>query len=182
MSSTSPRVNAAFQQFRFLHWFMAIGYGVILIIGLLLGKVFADGAVHEGLYVVHSTLGILAIATLILRLTYLLRLSWQRYSRRLPNINAKWLRSVILHTLLYLVMAAIPLTGIWLVNSFVSGNVVFLAWRLPDLFPQNPDLGEVATEWHERLAYLIVALTSIHLVLQRKSVQQIWKRWMQRGT
>lgn len=180
-SGSPPRVNAVFQQFRFLHWFMAIGYGVILIVGLLLGNVFKDGAAHEGLYVIHSTLGLLAIASLIVRLFYLLRLSWQRYQRRLPTINAKWLQSVFLHTLLYLVMAAIPLTGIWLVNSFVSGNVAFLIWKLPDIFPENPDVGEIASEWHERLAYLIVVLTGIHLIAQRKSVQQLWKRWFRKG-
>ncbi len=172
------RVNSAFKQFRFIHWLMAIAYLILVILGLLMSKAFKIDSTHDFLYVLHSSLGVLAIAALSLRVIYLLRISWKKYSRHLPRFTPAWFRAGTLHTFLYILMWSVPMSGLWLVNSTGSHNVsLFKLIPVPDIFPANPDNISTAYELHGRLAYLIIALSLFHIFEQRKTVASIWKHW-----
>jgi cytochrome b561 len=178
MSFSAPqRVNSAYKQFRFIHWLMAIAYLVIVTLGLLMSKAFSTGGIHDVLYIGHSSLGALAIAALSLRMIYLLQIIWKKYRRHLPRFSPAWFRAAILHLLLYVLMWAVPLSGLWLVNSSGSHRVrLFGLIPMPDIFPVNSDQISMAYGWHERLAYFIIALSVLHIVEQRKTAQSLWKR------
>jgi cytochrome b561 len=183
--STPPqRVNSAFKQFRLIHWLMAIAYLILVVLGLLMSKVFNTEntlSTHDFLYVLHSSLSVLAIAALSLRIIYLLRISWKKYSRHLPRFTLTWFRAAILHIFLYILMWSVPMSGLWLVNSTGSHNVsLFKLIPVPDIFPANPDNISTAYELHERFAYLIIALSLFHIFEQRKTAMSMWKRTFQR--
>jgi cytochrome b561 len=101
----------------------------------------------------------------------------------LPKFTAGWIRTVVLHTLLYIFMWAVPITGIFLSNSYQPNNVHLFGLIIPDLFPQNSALIAFGRNLHFWFAYIFLAFTVLHLGAQWKVVRAHWRqvqKWLER--
>ena len=100
-------------------------------------------------------------------LLVLLRLAWRLRTPppALPPMP-RWEEEAarISHHLLYLLMLAMPLSG-WLMSSAKGFQTVYFAkFPIPDLLAKNPPLGAALESVHETLAYLLLAMVSLHVL------------------
>lgn len=80
-------------------------------------------------------------------------------------------------------MWATPVTGVFLSNSFQTKNVKLFGIGLPDVFPQNSAIVELAKNLHFWFAYTFLAFTILHLIAQWKVIRAHWRQvqqWLQR--
>jgi cytochrome b561 len=77
-------------------------------------------------------------------------------------------------------MLAVPLSGVFLSNSYKSGHIHFF-WlaTLPDIFPQNAEVVDFAGDLHFWIAYTFLAFIVLHAIDQRKYVRSLWRRTTQ---
>ncbi|HEX8986363.1 MAG TPA: cytochrome b [Rhodocyclaceae bacterium] len=146
-----------------------VAIGLHWIVAALLAALFGVGLYMHGLplspwklkvYSWHKWAGVTAFALL------LLRFAWRATHRppALPAAMPAWQRGAAHagHALLYVLMAAIPLTG-WLMSSAKGFQTVwFGVLPIPDLLEKNKELGEVLGEVHEWLNYLLAAVVAGH--------------------
>ncbi len=147
-----------------LHWLIA----ALVVSAFALGWVMTELAISPlkvKMYNWHkwvgiTVLGLAAIRTLW-RLTHtpppLLPMpAWQQISAR------------ILHTLLYVVMFALPFSG-WAYSNATGYPIVYLGlWRLPDLVARNKPLAAQLLDVHEILGWLLFAIVMTHVAAALK--------------
>lgn len=128
-------------------------------------------------YTFHKSIGVLTMALLTWRIFILQRVWWRKYTRRLPKLTGEWIRAFLLHTAIYVFMLAVPLSGFFLSNSYKTGNVSFFwVMTLPDIFPKNAAVVDLARNLHFWLAYTFVAFIVLHTIDQRKYLRALWRR------
>jgi len=176
------RTNSAFKKLRSMHWFMAICYAVVFVVGFLMAHAPIN-PVRAQFYTFHRSMGALTLALLALRIFFLQQVWWRKFVRQKPKVTGVWVKGVLLHTALYVFMLAVPLTGFLLSNAFQSGAVSFF-WlvTLPDLFPQNEAMVGLARNLHFWLVYTFLAFIVVHVLDQRKYLQNQWRRLMKGST
>ncbi len=175
-----PRLTSAFQHLMSIHWLMAWCYLLLFISGYGIMHIIPNqSALLAPGYDFHKSMGVLVMALVTWRVFVLLRVWWQKYTRRSPRLTPLWWRKVILHTLLYLFMWAVPITGFYLSNSFLANNVKFFGLVLPDFFPQKQAALPVAGQLHFWFAYSFLALILLHTIEQQKVVKALWRRFTQ---
>lgn len=191
MSFTEPgisshqklRQNSAFLRLMSVHWWMARLYVLLFVGGWWMTHLPEGTPFRAMLYDFHKSTGVLTIALLTWRILVLLQVWQRKYTRRLPKFTAKWMKTAALHTLLYVFMWAVPVTGVFLSNSFQAKNVRLFGIELPDLFPQNAAIVDLARSLHFWFAYVFLAFTVLHLIAQWKVVRAHWRqvqKWLQR--
>ncbi len=132
---------------------------------------FGDDLSYRGLmYDFHKSLGVLSMMILTWRIFTLLQVWWRKYSKRWPKTNAAWFKKFALHALLYGFMWVVPITGFFLSNSYKANNVDFFGLTLPDLFPQNEALVELARSFHFWFAYTFLVFVILHSIDQWKVI------------
>lgn len=178
-----PRQNSAFLRLMSVHWWMARLYVVLFVGGWVMTHLPKDSNYRTMLYDFHKSIGVLTIAILTWRILVLLQVWWRKYTKRLSKFTPSWIKTFILHTLLYVFMWITPVTGVFLSNSFQTNNVRFFGIGLPDLFSQNSAIVELAKNLHFWFAYIFLAFTILHLIAQWKVVRAHWRQvgqWLQR--
>ena len=171
-----PRVNSAFKLLMSVHWWMAGIYVPLFIIGTIMSQLDRGAPFRSELYDFHKSLGVLSMALLTWRIFLLLKISWKKYTRRLPKFTPAWIRNASLHLLMYLFMWAVPIAGFLLSNSFRPNNVKFFGLVLPDIFPPDRAMAEVGRSLHFWLSYTLLAFILLHAVVQWKVVRANWRR------
>ena len=167
---------------RNVHWLM-----VLLFAGqITLGK-YAHGLNLSpqklDLLMWHKSIGI----TLLLLASF--RLIWRIAGTRpeTPPGTPDWEHkaAALSHTLLYMFMLAIPVTG-WLMNS--AKNIPFKLFLLvpwPDLVSPSEPWGKVFEEWHESLvaAFIVLILLHVAAALRHHFIKrdQVLNRMLGRG-
>jgi cytochrome b561 len=146
---------------RAIHWAMAA-----LVLGLLaLGtriESMEPGLANLWLYGLHKSLGLTALALVILRLL------WHRISPPPAPLGPAggWQRRAARagHAALYLLLLVVPLSG-W-VASAASGLDVMLfdRWTLPRIAPVSPAWEEAGFAIHGIATKLLIGLVSLHVV------------------
>lgn len=180
--ATKPRTNSAFKRLMSIHWWMFYCYIILFMGGSLMARLPRELWGRNSLYDFHKTVGVLTIALLTWRILTLLRVWWKKYTKRLPKYSSEWMQKVALHTVLYLFMWAVPVSGFFFSNSYKSENVRFVWITLPDLFPQNSSFVELGRNLHFWLAYTFGAFIILHAFEQRKVVRGFWRRITKRKT
>ncbi|MBE9184536.1 cytochrome b [Microcoleus sp. LEGE 07076] len=175
-----PRANSAFKQLWSMHAVMATCYLLLLVGGFLMVKMPDSTPLQGNAYSLHKSIGALTMALLTWRIFILQRVWWRKYTRRLPKFTSEWIRTFLLHAAIYLFMVAVPLSGFFLSNSYKSGNVPFF-WvaTLPDIFPKNAAVVDLARNIHFWMAYTFLAFIVLHAIDQRKYVRSLWRRTTQ---
>lgn len=141
----------------FLHWLMALIIIGLLILGIYMVKLPISHTKLK-LYGWHKEYGFLALALVILRLTWRFLNVNPRLS--LPFLEKLAARSV--HWAFYICMFAMPLTG-WLITSAAGLPASFFGlFVLPNLISPNEELRQLFEEIHEWLGYGLIALIVLH--------------------
>ncbi|MEG4803732.1 cytochrome b [Microcoleus sp. ARI1-B5] len=172
-----PRSNSAFKQLWSMHAVMATCYLLLLVGGFWMVKMPDNTPLQGNAYTLHKSIGVLTIGLLTWRIFILQRVWWRKYTRRLPKFTGEWIRTFLLHTAIYLFMLAVPLSGVFLSNSYKSGHIHFFGLTtLPDIFPQNAAVVGLARDLHFWIAYTFLAFIVLHAIDQRKYVRSLWRR------
>lgn len=149
---------------RFFHWTMAlaiIGNGIFaLLIDL------ADGPMQKlNWLALHKSIGLTVLAL------FLLRLLWRLLDSRPPVEPApRWQRRLAraVHAVLYVLMAAIPLSGWWFNSTSGKPLQWFKLFNLPALAPKNKPLADIAIDVHQYLFWFLVAVLVVHVAAALK--------------
>jgi cytochrome b561 len=170
------RLSNAFKRLMSVHWWMAICYLILFVVGTFMAQLPREAPFRSSLYDFHKSIGVLTMGLLTWRILVLLQVWWRKYTKRSPKITAAWIQTVALHTSLYLFMWAVPIAGFLLSNSFKANNVKFFGIVLPDIFPQNRAMVEVGRNSHFWLSYTFLAFIVLHSIVQWKVVRANWRR------
>ncbi|MEM1112781.1 MAG: cytochrome b [Pseudomonadota bacterium] len=114
---------------RCLHWTTAILIIALVPMGIFTSMIPEDLAWRQGYYVVHKTVGIVALILLAVRVL------WHLFGSRRPGLDSDlkpWERFLahVVHGLLYVLMLMLPITGF--VMSTYGGKLShFFIWDLP---------------------------------------------------
>ena len=143
-----------------LHWSMAI---LILLqgIGGWIGQEMDRSPLKVDVMTAHKSLGITLLLLVVIRLLW----RWTHPAPPPPPGSKPWeIRTASLsHTVLYLLMIALPLSG-WL-----SASSSLVPWKLwwfipwPAIAPVDQHLHEIASETHEALVWSLAATLAIHV-------------------
>ncbi|MCC5639772.1 cytochrome b [Nostoc sp. CHAB 5844] len=171
------RVNSAFKQLMSVHWIMFTCYLVLFTTGSGMARLSRETLLRSELYDFHKSIGALVVALLTWRILVLLRVWWRKYTKNVPRFSPEWTRKFALHTSLYLLMFAVPVSGFFFSNSYQSNNVRFFGLTLPDFFPQNSSLVDLGRSIHFWIAYTFLALILLHTLQQWKVVKANWRRF-----
>lgn len=175
-ASTKPKINSIFKQLWSMHWVMAGCYLLLFVSGTLMVRLSEDTPLQDNFYTFHKSMGALTMALLTWRIFILQQIWWRKYTYRIPKFTEAWIRTFLLHTAIYVFMVAVPVSGFFLSNSHESRNVLFF-WlmTLPDIFPKNSAVMELARNLHFWISYTFLGFIVLHAVDQRKYVQSLWK-------
>ncbi len=179
MSSPKSRQNNVFKQLMSVHWWMAICYLLLLPSGNILSnlsKVQDDLSYRELLLAGHKSFGVLALLLLGWRVYLLIRVWERKYSKHLPKLTGNWYFKTCLHTVMYLLMFVVPLSGYWLSNASHRHDISLFGLPMPDIFPVNKDVVSQANTAHRQTSEAFKLLIIIHLVAQYKFIRANWRR------
>ncbi len=142
-----------------IHWVT----GILVLAQIYVGLRFGDlpkGPERMELFTVHKTLGALILLAALVRLAYRLLNPPPPYPADLP----RWDRFVAVwsHRAVYVLLFALPLTGLIAVSDRAKDGWVDLLWgmRIPAL-PLGD--GEIFGEVHEILVWTTITLLVIHI-------------------
>jgi cytochrome b561 len=142
------------------HWVLAV-----LILGqLILGQVAERARLSPlklDLFVWHKSIGVTILLLVIFRFAWRLTHPPPVAPTGTPAWETKLAR--IGHTLLYILMFAVPLTGWWISDTSWIPFKAFWLIPVPDLMPANRELSELAAGVHGGLTKLLLLVVLIHI-------------------
>lgn len=143
---------------RVIHWFMAITIIALFALGLYMSG--ADGDPNRMLYYgLHKSFGVLIVFLVVLRIVVRMATKAPKLPARFPKWEVGMAHAA--HFLLYVLMFAVPMAGIWMSNS--GGHPVqMFGIPIPALFPKDKEMGALAHEAHELLAFAIIGVACLH--------------------
>ncbi|MBX3680472.1 MAG: cytochrome b [Rhodocyclaceae bacterium] len=140
-----------------LHWISALA--IVAAFVLVLGReLFDEKAVRAMLLTGHRSAGLLVLVITAARLV-------TRHRREVTQATESGFERLVagaVHTVLYLMMIALPLLG-WALSS-ARGHVVSLFGMidLPALVARNVDLADQLGDIHETLAWTLLGFACVH--------------------
>lgn len=157
---------------------MAGIYLILFVVGTYMATLQGDVSYRGSLYDFHKALGVLTMGLLTARILFLLlSLRWKPAAKRpLPKGDRIW--AITLHTILYLFMFVVPLSGWFLSNSY-DKDVSFFGLLLPRLFPADQAVAELGRSLHFWLAYAFLAFIFLHTIDERKFFRATLRRCFQ---
>ncbi len=158
LSSTAYRYGA---MQRSLHWTMAIVIFGALAIGLYCSYLGHGSAQRQFLMDIHKSLGMTALALLIIRIPIRAATAEPDW-RQMPPLHER-LASKIVHFALYALMILMTVSGY--ITSSSEGRTVpwFGLFNWPNLLAENPPLGRMVGVVHQYGGYTFFALLFVHL-------------------
>jgi cytochrome b561 len=149
---------------KFFHWLIALCVVVLLVLGFIMGA-FKNKALNDALYMIHKSIGLLVL------LLMLLRIAWRFFNVEkqlvyLPLWQKRAARSV--HELLYLILIVMPLSGWILTVSEGNAPTFFTLFTVPLPLAKDKAIADIADDTHKTLAWVILALVSLHILAALK--------------
>lgn len=150
---------------RFLHWLTVLMIVVQASLGFIADSL-SRSPLKVDMMTAHKSLGITLLAVLAIRLAW--RLGHPPPAP--PPASPAWERTAakISHTLLYLLMFAVPLSG-WL-----SASTSIIPWKLwwllpwPSIASPDPDLHALASDLHEVSFICLCTVLAVHVAAALK--------------
>lgn len=150
-----------------LHW---IGAALILV-QIYVGFTFGDlprGPERADWFLWHKTLGVAILLLSLLRLVWRLMHKPPPFPENLTPFER--FAAVWNHRLFYVLLLALPLTGLIAISDGAKGGMTKLALGLS--FPTVPGIseavGEGMGEFHELLVFALIALLALHVAAALK--------------
>jgi cytochrome b561 len=143
-----------------LHWLMFFLISGLFVVGFYMADLPNS---PEKLKIIswHKWTGITVLLLALPRVTWRLLNAPPALPATMPawqRLSAQWT-----HSLLYLLMIAMPVSG-WMMSSAKGFPVVwFGVLPLPDLIEKNHDVGELLQEVHETLGVVLLTLLAVHV-------------------
>lgn len=171
---------------KFFHWAIVLLILAQGTIGLIMVELPKRPAVIP-VFSFHKSLGLAILALAVLRL------AWRAFDPRprepddIPHWQARLARGG--HALLYLLLFALPLTGWWFDSlSGLRPLYLFGLFEVPHLVAPDKALKDFASETHETLFWLLIAVAAghalaalVHQFKHRNNVlARMWPAWLQR--
>lgn len=145
---------------KWLHWSMALLVLLMVVIGLTMTSL-GDGALKNGLYELHKSIGLTLLALALIRIA----VRWRRGAPPLEPGLPTWQRRAahLSHAALYGLIVLVPLAG-WIATSSCCPPVR-LFWTLPLTFPapEGEDFAAAAFRVHFGLVFVLVVIATIHI-------------------
>ena len=149
---------------RYIHWLVAALIIGMIILGWYMMSIEDDPG-SDSYFALHKSIGIAVLVLVLFRLIW--RLSHQPKSLPLTVPNWQLMAAKMSHWLLYGAMIAMPIVG--LTGALLSKDgVSFFGIALPRVLTANHDLAEFFFSVHGVLAWVLVALISLHLLAAMK--------------
>lgn len=178
LTNTETRWGAVARAF---HWGMAA-----LIVAMLLGGTImvawpnAELATKFQLYQWHKSFGLVLFALLLLRLVWRLG----QPTPALPATSSAFTRraAALSHGLLYLLMAALPVTGYLMSSANTLGvpTVLFGIWEVPHVLAADARLEAIFKQAHDLLGTALLIVVAVHVLAAVKHAvinrDGIWAR------
>ena len=141
---------------KFLHWTIAL----LIISNYILGLTLDD----TSWYTLHKQIGMTILLMVFLRILWRLI---SKYPGKLDEVSAtEQTAAVGGQVLLYILMLAIPLSGVLLVQAHGYPLVLWGIIPLPTLIGQYPHATtHMIKEWHEWMAHAIIVIAGGHAVI-----------------
>ncbi|WP_309730382.1 cytochrome b/b6 domain-containing protein [Chamaesiphon sp. OTE_75_metabat_556] len=175
-TAPQPRLNNIFKQLMSIHWWMAGLYLILFVSGMTIERLQDGVSFRELLFDAHKSFGVLVLLLLGWRMFLLLRVWGRKYAKHFPKLTGNWYFKTGLHTLLYVLMLAVPLSGYWLSNAYQANNINLFGIPMPDIFPVDGEASSQAAAAHSRTSKIFAILIVIHFVAQHKVVKANWRR------
>jgi cytochrome b561 len=144
---------------KFFHWITALGILGNGVWGLLMNGMKPSMS-KISVFALHKSIGLTVLAL------FLLRLLWRAIDRRPPDEpGPRWqhLAAHATHGVLYLLIAAIPLSGWWFNSLHGYPLQWFKLFSVPALAGKNDSLAQLALAVHEYLFWLLVVVLVAHV-------------------
>ena len=148
---------------RLMHWLMAVA-----ILGLIGSGWFMAGLDPETapykyeIYFWHKSFGVLALVLIVARILI-------RFSSKVPELPAglpsfEKVLAKLAHLSLYLLMIAVPLSG--LIMSDLGGHAIpfFGLTTLPDMLETNKELAGQLHSIHIFIPYVLLGIIALHVL------------------
>lgn len=148
---------------RAMHWVMALLLIGLLALGLRLANM-QPALSNLWLYGLHKTMGLSALALVLLRLV------WLRLSPPPRPLGPDWQVRLarLAHAALYVLMLAVPLSG-WIASSASGIDTVFAGrWIVPSFVPVSAALEDAGFAVHGVLTKLMIGLVTLHILAALK--------------
>ncbi|WP_310486781.1 cytochrome b/b6 domain-containing protein [Chamaesiphon sp. VAR_69_metabat_338] len=175
-AAPTPRLNNIFKQLMSMHWWMAGLYSILFASGITIERLQDGVSFRKLLYDAHKSFGVLVLLLLGWRAFLLLRVWGRKYAKHLPKLTSNWYFKTGLHTLLYVMMVAVPLSGYWLSNAYHANNISLFGIPMPDIFPVDGEAASQAAAAHSRTSKVFAIFIVVHFVAQYKVVKANWRR------
>jgi len=145
---------------QWLHWLTVVLILAVAVIGLVMAGLPRTPK-YFWVYTLHKSLGVSALALLLLRFGWRL---WAGVPRPVAGTSF-WAHAAasVTHWLLYALLLAVPLSG-WIYDTASSLRPfrLFGVFEMPKLTGPNEALGELANSAHIALFWLMIALVVAH--------------------
>lgn len=145
---------------KLLHWLVAISVLSIAPIAIWMTRT-SPGPLKDNLYNLHKSLGVLILILMLLRIAYRLT-----HGAPAPDPSIEpWQRVVssTVHTLLYILLLAMPILGYTANSAFGASTPFFGLFELPQIIAKNDGLSERLFIIHRYTGYAVVALAALHI-------------------
>lgn len=168
MQDTLPTSEQATQPARYtriaiaLHWLLAIGLIYQLGLGLWMQDIpKTPPGLRAEWFNWHKSIGIVLGLLIVLRGLW----RWTHRPPALPDGLPVWQAwaAHASHTLLYVCMVVMPLTG-FLGSSFTAYPIKFFGSPLPRLWDASTDLKEVLSALHTACSYVFMLTLAVHIL------------------
>ena len=151
------------------HWLLALALFGIFGVGIYMADLPVSPARLQ-LYSWHKWAGVmflvLSVARLLWRITHRPPHLPQQVLRAMPGWQLSAYKAT--HWAMYLLFLLVPLVG-WAYSSAAGYPVVlFAVLPLPDFVPADKALAALIKPWHERSAFLLMALVVLHVAAAMK--------------
>ena len=145
---------------KLLHWLIAASVLTTAPVAIAMGRV-APGPTQDSLYNLHKSLGVLIFVLMALRLINRLTVGAPIAD---PAIEP-WQKalSAIVHTLLYILLLAMPIVGYVANSAFGAPTPFFGLFTLPPIVGKNEALSNQLFTFHRWTGFVVIALVLMHV-------------------
>jgi cytochrome b561 len=145
---------------KWLHWLIALCVLTTAPVAIAMVQL-SPGALQDGLYSFHKSLGVLILILMLLRLINRLAVGAPPPA---PGIEP-WQQAVssLVHTALYVLLLAMPVVGYLANCAYGAPTPFFGLFDVPPAIGKNVDLAMQLFTLHRWAGWLVVALAGMHI-------------------